>query len=103
MELQDWEILACKEDYKNGRLNHAKANFVELRKFFGSINWKALMEGKTVQEKYEIFLMKYNEGVQKYVPVYKARKSKYCWYNARCTEAKKRKDRAWKKLKKQRN
>ena len=103
MELQDWVILSYKEDHKNGRLNYAKANFVELRKFFGNINWKALMKGKTVQEKYETFLSKYNEGVQKYVPVYRIKKSKHSWYNARCTEAKKRKDKAWKKLKKQRN
>ncbi len=41
MVLQDWEVLACKEDYKNGRLNHAKTNFAELRKFFGRDLWKA--------------------------------------------------------------
>ncbi len=49
-----------------------------------------------MQEKYETFLKKYNEGVQKYVPVYKVRRSKHIWYNVRCTEAKKRKDIAWK-------
>ena len=36
-----------------------------------SVNWKVLMEGKNVQEKYEAFLNKYNEGMQKYVPIYK--------------------------------
>ena len=62
------------------------------------------MEDKTVQEKYEAFLIKYNEGIQKYVPLYKVRKSKQVWYDARCAEAKKiRRDKAWKKLKKQRN
>ncbi len=100
--LQDWEVLPCKEDYENRRLNHAKTYFTGLRKFFGSIDWKRLMEGKTVQENYETFL-KYNEDVQKYVPVYKVRRSKHIWHNTRCAEAKKRKDIAWKKLKKQRN
>ncbi len=54
--LQDWEVLPFKEDYKNGRLNDTKTNFTELRKFFGSIDRKRLMEGKTVQEKYKTFL-----------------------------------------------
>ena len=49
------------------------------------------------------FSLKYNEGVQKYVPLYKVKKSKHSWYNARCQEAKREKDRAWKKLLKQRN
>ena len=61
------------------------------------------MEGITVQEKYEAFLIKYNEGIQRYVPLYKVRKSKQVWYNTRCAEAKKIRDKAWKKLKKQRN
>ena len=103
MEINETEREAWKEDYKNGRLNHAKSKFEELKKYFGDINWKQIMEGKTVQEKYETFLNKYKEGVQKYVPVYKVKKGKHCWYNARCTEAKRKKDSAWKKLKKQRN
>ena len=37
------------------------------------------MEGKIVQEKYETFLDKYNGGVQKYVLVYRVRKSKHNW------------------------
>ena len=61
------------------------------------------MEGKTVQEKYEAFLIKYNEGIQRYVPLYKVKKSKQVWFNAICAEAKKIRDKAWKKLKKQRN
>ncbi len=64
MVLQDWEVLACKEDYKNGRLNHAD-KFCRVKK----ILWKGLTEGMRVQEKYETFLKKYNEGVQKYVPI----------------------------------
>ena len=59
------------------------------------------MEDKTAQEKYEFFLEKYNEGVQKYVPIYKIRKGKHAWYNARCAAAKKDKNVAWRKLKKQ--
>ena len=54
-----------------------------------------------VQEKYETFLNKYNKGVQKYVPVYRVRKSKHSWYNARCAGAKKIRDAAWKRWRKQ--
>ena len=65
INLKDWEISKDEEDHKNGRFNYAKGNFTELRKFFGTINWKALMEGKTAQEKYEAFLIKYKEGIQR--------------------------------------
>ena len=103
VEMQDMKAMKWKEDHKNGRLNHARANFEELRKFFGNIDWKNVMKDLTVQEKYELFLEKYNEGVQKYVPVYRVRESKYSWFNGRCVEAKKRKDKAWKKWMKNRN
>ncbi|MPC87245.1 hypothetical protein E2C01_082102 [Portunus trituberculatus] len=29
------------------------------------------MNGKIVQGKYELFLQKYNEGVRKYIPIYR--------------------------------
>ena len=35
-----------------------------------------MINGKTAQEKYEIFLRKYHEGVEKYVTKYKIRNSK---------------------------
>ena len=41
--------------------------------------------------------------MDRYVPKYKVRNSKYTWYNARCAEAKRAKDRTWRKLKKQRD
>ncbi len=71
--------------------------------FFENINWERIMAGKSVQEKYEKFLEKYKEGVNKYVPVQKIRESKHSWYNARCERAKKIKDAAWKKLRRHRN
>ena len=91
------------DDHKKGRFNYAKTNFVELRNFLGSTDWKRHLKGKTVQEKYEMFLEKYKEGVQRYVPVHKTRESIHSWYNARCARAKKIKDATWRKLKKHRN
>lgn len=76
MKLQDEKGETWKENHKKGRLNSAKTNFTEL-KFFGNINQEQVMEGKTVQGKYEVFLEKYKEGVQKHVPLYRVRKSKY--------------------------
>ncbi|MPC34159.1 hypothetical protein E2C01_027540 [Portunus trituberculatus] len=41
------------------------------------------MNRRTIQGKYEIFLQKYNEGVKKYIPIYRVKKSIHTWYNAR--------------------
>ena len=71
VELQEWALLRMEDDYKSGRLNHVKANFEGLREFSGRTDWKAITNGKTAQEKYEIFLRKYREGVERYVPKYK--------------------------------
>ena len=103
MELQEWAWVRKEKNYKNGRLNYARGNFEGLRKFFESIDWRGIMSGKTAQEKYKIFLWKHNEGVERYVPKYKLKKSKHTWYNARCPEAKRVKARTWRKLKKQKN
>ena len=59
------------------------------------------MNGKISQEKYETFQRKSNEGVERYFPNYKVRSSKHTWYNARCAEARRAKDRAWRELRKQ--
>lgn len=96
------EVIQRSEDYREERLNYAKANFIELKKFYRQINWKDLLKDKQVQEKYEIFLSMYEKGVHKYVPRYKVKKRKHEWFNIRCAEAKKEKDRAWKKMMKQR-
>ena len=48
MKLQEWALVRREEDYKNGRLNYARANFEDLRTYFESINWGGIMSGKTV-------------------------------------------------------
>ena len=87
VELQERTLVRRGDNYKSGRLNYARANFEGLREFFERTDWRAIMNGKTAQEKYEIFLKRYREGVERYVPKYKIRDSKYTWYNTRCTEA----------------
>ena len=93
IEMQEWKLQRCMEDYKKERLNYARANFEHPRQFFGNTDWKNNMKDKTVQEKYELFLQKYNEGVKRFVPTYRVRKRTQTWYNGRCIEAKKKKKR----------
>ena len=45
----------------------------------------------------------HNEGVERYESKYKVGSRKLTWYNARRAEAQSAKNRAWRKLKKQRN
>ncbi len=97
IKAKDWK------EYINDRLNYARANFKELEKFCGSIKWDKLLKDKEVQIKYEILLDKYNEGVFQFVPMHKVKMIRHSWYNARCAKAKKDKDKAWKKVKKQWN
>ena len=54
-ELQEEKVQRCVEDYKKERLNYARANYENLRNYFGSIDWKDIMKDKTVQDKYESF------------------------------------------------
>ncbi|MPC08224.1 hypothetical protein E2C01_000800 [Portunus trituberculatus] len=49
------------------------------------------MNGKTVLGKYELFLQKYNKGVRKYVPIYRAKKSIQARYSGKYIEAKRKK------------
>ena len=95
------EIHKRNEDYKKERRNYAKANFTGLKEFYKEIDWRKLLEGKKVQEKYEVFLNKYKEGIERYVPKYKVKKNKNAWYNAKCAEARKKKEKAWRKMRKQ--
>ena len=58
-----------------------------------------MKELKDVQEKYD-FLMIYEEGVKKYVPFYKVKeKAKKEWFNGKCERAQKRRDEAWRRMK----
>ncbi|MPC29235.1 hypothetical protein E2C01_022457 [Portunus trituberculatus] len=47
----------------------------KVKKVFTDIEWRNIMNGRTIQGKYKIFLQKHNEGVKKYVPIYRVKKS----------------------------
>ena len=61
------------ESYKNKRVNYAKANYTAMKRFFNETDWMKIKELKDVQEKYNLFLMMYEQGVGKYVPFYKVK------------------------------
>ena len=52
------------------RLNYQKGNYDGLRSYFGDIDWDAeFKENKSVQEVYNSFSQKYEEGVAKCIPL----------------------------------
>lgn len=98
----DTEVEVTKEDesYKSNRLNYIKTDMENLRKFYEKVEWDELLRKNKVQEKYDIFMEAYNTGVKKYVPVYRPKvKGRKDWFNAKCANAKEKRDKAWKRLK----
>lgn len=62
------------------------------------------MENKTVQEVHDIFISKYKEGVEKYVPMTKIglKTGVKKWFNKECEEVKGERDTTWKAYKRRR-
>ena len=76
INIQEEELHRCNEEHKKERRNYAKTNFKGLKEFYKEIEWRKLLEGKGVQKKYEVFLSKYKEGIERYVPKSKVKKNK---------------------------
>ena len=93
-----------KETHKRNRRNYAKANYEELRKYFQELNWSEMYNCEDVQRKYDIFMKNYNNGVNLYVPYYVVKEEEGAeWFNWRCEQAKRKKQRAWRNVKKRPN
>ncbi len=56
------------ENHKIGRHNDVKANYVELGRYFENAVWSKFEEASRVEEKWNMFLEIYSEGVMKHVP-----------------------------------
>ncbi|XP_076031661.1 uncharacterized protein LOC143019653 isoform X1 [Oratosquilla oratoria] len=57
------------EKHRKGRLMYNKTDFAKLKTFFQNANWeKFYMEETTVEEKWNILMDNYNEGVNRHVP-----------------------------------
>ena len=90
-----------KETHKNKRRNYVKANYEGLKKYFNELDWTDMYNCEDIQSKYDKFLENYNCGVEKYVPFYVVKEEgKSEWFNWRCEKAKRKKNRAWRDLKK---
>ena len=89
------------KEYMEDRLNYARADYDGLRKFFGEVDWFTMYNEKNIQMKYDQFMEVYNRAVEKFVPYYsKKTLGKSPWFDRRCIEAKRNKERAWKRFKK---
>ena len=87
--------------YKEERLDYVKANYNHIREFFKESDWSALYQENDIQLKYDKFMDLYNSAVEKFVPYHRMRTSrKNQWFNKSCEEAKRNKEKAWKKFKK---
>ena len=76
----DMELDTVKnEEYKEGRLNYAKANYNHLREFFSEIDWSVVYQEVDIQSKYDKFMDLYNSAVGKFVPYYRTRNKQ--WFN----------------------
>ena len=63
------------ESYKKKRRNYAIANYTAMKRFFNETEWAKTKKLKDVQEKYDLFLMIYEQGVKKYVPFYRIKEN----------------------------
>ena len=87
--------------YKEERLDYVKANYNHIREFFKESDWSTLYQENDIQLKYDKFMDLYNSAVEKFVPYHRMRTSrKNQWFNKSCEEAKRNKEKAWKKFKK---
>ncbi len=73
-----------------------------MREYFAEAKWKQLFTASNTQEKWDIFMEIYNEGVSRYVPKIKIKevKKKKDWFNIRYITARKEKEAAWNRWRK---
>ncbi|XP_050692945.1 uncharacterized protein LOC126983856 [Eriocheir sinensis] len=75
------------EAYKEKRKSYAKADYVGLKTFFAGVDWSDMKRSTNIQKKYDFFMDM----------------AKKDWFNARCAKAKEKRDKAWSRLKRNKN
>ena len=71
-----------------------------MKEFLNVIDWMKMKESRDVQEKYELFLIIYEQRVREYVPFYQVKeRGKKEQFNGKCERAKRRRDEAWRRMK----
>ena len=78
------------EAYKKEKKKSCKRKLYWLLFFVYEIDGTGMKELRDVKEKYDLFLMLYEQGVKKYTPIYKVEVKE--WFNEKCvlTTTKKR-------------
>ena len=74
-----------------------KGNYDEMNKLIGEVNWDALFEGKSLQEKWKIFKRKINEIADICIPMSKPMRRYAPWMNRKVVQAQKKKYFSWKR------
>ena len=84
---------------KERRLNYQKGNYERLSHYFGNIDWDTELENKSMQQVYDRFCQKYEEGVAECIPTTRIGLEKGIkkWFNKDCQKAKKERDVKWKR------
>ena len=85
-----------KENHRIGRLNYGRADYDAMKKYFAHVDWGAFDVTNSINEKWDMFLKIYNDCVRLYVPKVSMKEiGRSDWFNGRCMEAKRKRDRLW--------
>ena len=88
------------EEYKEERLNYNRARYNDMRSYFENIDWSELYQEENIQAKYNKFMDIYTKAMENFVPKYtKKTLKKNQWFDRNCVNAKKEKEKAWKRYK----
>ena len=56
------------DKFRSTKLNYKRGDYVGMNIFFENINWVNIFEGKSIREGYRLFVNKYSEACEIYVP-----------------------------------
>ncbi|CAL4244065.1 unnamed protein product, partial [Meganyctiphanes norvegica] len=82
--------------FRPRRLYH-KGNYEEMNRLLDEVNWEVEFEGKTTQERWNIFKNKLEEITSQCIPMSKPRRFLAPWMNRKVVKAYKKKYHAWKR------
>ena len=96
--LVHYDVASTKEKHREDRLDYKRGNYQKLREVYRETDWKELGEIEDVNKQYEKFIELYDKGTRQCIPKVKETSQKTPdWFNARCKEAKRKKDLTWKR------
>ena len=95
----EWHELNTTEANKTvTALNFNRANYVDMNAHLSSINFNAVLHGKTLDEKVDLLHKTLDDAINKFVPTYIVKSIQKCpWKNRALITLKNRKNKAWKR------